>query len=131
MKNFKLGQVKATLIPFATYQYQVSMLGANQAQNVQPDGHLGFVAHIEGGNPSEREIDANESSIIKYLWDLRAAQLALITMRADIDLSQSGYVRDLMTTQNDEAYKINRIIAVQSNPKIAAELQAWADKWIA
>lgn len=131
MKNFKLGQVKATLIPFATYQYQVSMLGANQAQNVQPDGHLGFVAHIEGGNPSEREIDANESSIVKYLWDLRGAELSLITMRADIDLSQSGYVRDLMSNQRDEAYKINRIIAAQSNPKIAAELQAWADKWIA
>lgn len=131
MKNYQLGQVKATLIPFATYQYQVSMLGANQAQDVQPDGHLGFVAHIEGGNPSEREIDANESSIVKYLWDLRAAQLSLITMRADIDLSQSGYVRDLMSNQRDEAYKINRIIAAQSNPKIAAELQAWADKWIA
>ena len=131
MKNFRLGQVKATLIPFATYQYQVSMLGANQAQDVQPDGHLGFVAHIEGGNPSEPEIDANESSLVKYLWDLRGAELSLITMRADIDLSQSGYVRDLMSNQRDEAYKINRIIAAQSNPKIAAELQAWADKWIA
>ena len=131
MENYQLGKVKATLIPFETYQYQVSMLGANQAQDVQPDGHLGFVAHIKGGNQTELEIDANGSSIVKYLWDLRGAELSLITMRADIDLGQSGYVRDLMSNQTDEAYKIQRIIAAQSNPKIAAELQAWADKWIA
>lgn len=130
-KVYQLGQVKATLIPFDSYQKVVAALGVNQAQDIQPDGRMGFVANIEGGNPSEREVDANETTIQQYLWDLRGAELALITMRADIDLSLSGYVRDLMSNTTEEQYKINRIIAAQSNHKIAAELQAWADKWIA
>ena len=130
-KVYQLGQVKATLVPFDGYKKVVAALGANQAQDIQPDGHLGFVANIEGGKLDEREIDANEQSIEKYLWDMRGAELALITMRAHIELSQSGYVRDLMHNTADQSYKIGRIIAAQENAKIAAELKAWAERWVA
>ena len=129
-KVYELGKVKATLIEWATYQKQVAFLGKNQALDVQPDGHLGFVANIQNATTLATEIDANEKTIEQYLWDLRGAQLAVITMRAEIPMNMSGYVRDLMSRTTDEQFKINRIIALQTNPKIVTELNAWADKWI-
>lgn len=65
-KVYQLGHVSATLIPFDVYQKQVAMLGANQAQDIQPDGHLGFVASIAGGS-IDREVDANEETIESLL----------------------------------------------------------------
>lgn len=128
---YQLGKVKATLILFDDYQKAVAVLGINEAQDIQPDGHLGFVANVQNGNISEREIDANEQTIEKYLWEMRGAELALITMRAIIERDQSGYIRDLMENTSSEAYKIDRIISTQEDAKIIAELEAWKEKWIA
>lgn len=138
-KVYQIGRVTATLIPYKTYQYQCSLLGINQALDVQPDGHLGYIANItmshDGGTTSTLTvIDANDQMIEHYLLDRRGAELALITMRAEYGYNQSGYVSALLRAQYqpcpEEKFKINRLIELQTNPKIAADLRAWADKWI-
>jgi hypothetical protein len=49
---------------------------------------------------------------------------ALIMMQANIPRNMIGYVDALCYVQTDSAYKLQRLMSVQT-PKIAAKLEAW------
>lgn len=126
--QYTLGQVKATLTPFESYKNTVAMLGANQTQDIQPDGRFGMVAVIENGG-GYAEVDANETNIMQQLWDRRGAQLCLIMLRAEVEQSQTGYWRDLGKVNTDAQYKLERIAANQ-NKSIRQELNEWGKRWL-